>query len=80
MTNVDAFILGTLRKFPDRELLHKDMIRWFIHTTGKEPDFERFHLRDACYRLENKGLIVRYKEPGDRGFYWGVTLKGLAAA
>lgn len=76
MTNVNTFIMNTLRQWPNNEVTHRDLIAWFVTTTGKQPDFQLFHVRDALYRLENKGLVERYKGPNDRGFYWRLNLKG----
>lgn len=73
-TNLKDFIMDTMRAYPDREMTQRDLINWFTETTGREPDFVGYNIRDTLYRLEDKGEVERVKLPDDRHWYWRLKL------
>jgi hypothetical protein len=67
------YVTEFMKKYVDREVTIADIYNWHVDTVG-QPEFQKFHVRDALYRLEELGLVER-AEPmeGDRTVFWQTT-------
>ena len=76
-TPAKTFVLDTMREWPNNEMTISHLLDWYYTKHGARPPFEHFHVRDALYALEDKGMVVRFKGPEDRPFYWAIAQSGL---